>query len=237
MQAVGLRARKRQSARQQRHGIDLGAQVLEGHASTQKGCSWSEHIAAVEGRTGSGQVVFGVVEHHGPRGTSHHRHRWGEETVVGSDQIGRPVAHLYGNGAPVRSDPGIDHRQHHPRAQVLNAASEGQRSASHVERCDPVGHVGDLHARRQRLEHRVHDTHELVVAAVVGQEGDVTVQERLGGIGTLGAVRLVRVIWFRGHRKRRYNPARHTARVSPSPPIVAQPLTQPPRTRRAPRVR
>src|SRR5437763_1252276 len=72
-----------------------------------------EDVAARERGAGGGQLVLVVGQRHGAAGAAGHRHRRGQQTVVGTDEVGLAVGALHGDGPALAADPGVDHAEHH----------------------------------------------------------------------------------------------------------------------------
>src|SRR5690606_10134911 len=126
-----------------------------------------EDVPPGEGGAGGGQVEVRVGQVDRTRGAADHGHRGGQQAVVGPHEHRHAVAHLDRDGTAVAADARVDHRQHHPGAEVLRAAGEEQAPGPHVVGGDVVGEVDDPDAGRDRPDHRVDDADELVGPPVV----------------------------------------------------------------------
>ena len=166
----------------QRPGVDLRSEPCRVATRHQVGGGGSEDVPTVEGGPGRGSGGGarsavrrgGWAQGHGP---GHRTERPGggdEEAVVRSDQPARSGAggDAHRHGPAARPHAGVDHGQHHPPAQMGCTSLQQVGAALHVEGLHEVGQVDHRGRGRQPVEHRVHDTDELVGQSVVGEEVD-----------------------------------------------------------------
>ncbi len=152
-------------------GFEVGAEIRHrGLAGGEHGGGGSEDVAPVEGDPVAGKPELGSLEGHEPLRPSHHRHRRGQQTVVGSDEVA-PLG-LGGDGAPSRPHPGIDDRQGDAVGDVLNRPKQRQGTAADVSRSDAVGDVDHPDVGGDAGDHAVHHADELVGQTEVAQERD-----------------------------------------------------------------
>ena len=186
-----LEARDRQHARQQRGGIDLRAELGDGHAVGEMRSSRGEDVTPIEGRSpGAWQLVVLVGEVNRAGGATHQADRRGEQAIVRPDQHRHAVADLEGNRPPVGTDAGVDHRDDDAGVEVIRRASKRKTAGSSVELGDAVGDVDDTDLRRDRTDHGVDHADELVGVAEIGKEGDRVVLTT-GGVHDADAIRRV----------------------------------------------
>ena len=81
---------------------------------------------------GRRQLVLGVGQLDGPAGAADHRHRRGEQAVVGPDEDRLAVADLDRDGPPVGADAGVDDGEHDAGAQVLGGPGQAERAGPDV---------------------------------------------------------------------------------------------------------
>ena len=151
-------------------GIDLGAEVDQGHAVAEMGRGRGEDVASRERRAGRLELVLGVRQLDRAFGTAGHRHRRCQETVVGSDHHAGTAGDLDRDRTAVGADARIDDREHDTRWHVADAPRERECSGANVVRRDLMGEVDDFDVWRDVADHGLHDADELVAIAVVGQE-------------------------------------------------------------------
>jgi hypothetical protein len=89
---------------------------------------------------------------------------------VAEDALVLGRAHCH--GAALAAHLGIDDREVHPGREVGQGAAQHQRAGAHVVAVDPVADVEDARLGRDPGHDAVAHADELVVVAVVGQEGD-----------------------------------------------------------------
>ena len=162
---------QRHQSRHQRGRIDRRAELRQGNARRQVASRGGEDVTAREGRAGRREVVVGVVERHHRTGAAGHRHRRGQQPVVGPQQ--HAAGHFDAHQAPARADTGVDHREHDAVVgEVLHRAHEEQRAGAHVVRRDVVADVEDSDIGREPRHHGLAHADEFVSQAVVGRERD-----------------------------------------------------------------
>ena len=186
-----LEARDRQHARQQRGGIDLRAELGDGHAVGEMRSSRGEDVTPIEGRSpGARQLVVLVREVNRTCGATHQADRRGEQAIVRPDQHRHAVADLEGNRPPVGTDAGVDHCDDDAGVEVIRRPSKRKTAGAGVELGDAVGDVNDTNLRRDRTDHGVDHTDKLVSVAEIGKEGDRVVLTT-GGVHDADAIRRV----------------------------------------------
>ena len=116
-----------------------------------------------------------------------HRDRWGEQSVVGTDEHAFAVGDFDGDRLACAADPRIDDAEHDAAREVRDASGQRQAAGAHVERCDLVGEVDDAGVRSDVVDDCFDDADELVDEAVVGQERDGVVAAAHGDKLATGA--------------------------------------------------
>ncbi len=94
-----------------------------------------------------------------------------EQPVVRTHQQPTVLA-AQGDGAALGAHLRVHHPHVHSARQVGQGVAQHDRPLPHGEAPDAVGEVDDLGVGRDPADHAVADAHELVVVAVVGEEGD-----------------------------------------------------------------
>ena len=145
--------------------------VGERHAGGEVAGGGCEHVTAGERRAGRGELVVGVVERDHRPGATGHRHRRGEQAVVGAEQ--HAAGHLHADQAAAGAHARVDDRDDHAVVgQVLHRPHQHERARPHVVGRDLVADVEDAHVGREAEHDRLAHPDELVGVAVVGRERD-----------------------------------------------------------------
>ena len=157
----------------QRGCIERLADVGERHSGGERGGHRREDVPAVEGARHGSQALRRLADVNGLGDASEPLRARHEQTVVRSHQqailAGRSQRH---GSPPAGADARIDHGQVDPRREVVERSAQREGAREHVVPRDLVGEVDDPHARAAAHHHPVTDTHELVLATVVGEEAD-----------------------------------------------------------------
>ena len=95
-----------------------------------------------------------------------------EQAVVGADEDPVLLGGAQRDRAALAADLGVDDREVHARRAVRQRAAQHERAGAHVVAGDAVGEVDDPRLGRDPRDDAVADADEVVVEAVVGQEGD-----------------------------------------------------------------
>ena len=153
-------------------GVDRVAGVGQRRAGGEVRGHRGEQVAPVEGRGRRLEAVRRARDVDGLHRASEALDGQREQAVVRSDEDAVVLGGAHGHRAALAADLGVDDRQVHARREVGQRAPQHERPRAHVVAVDPVADVDDARRGRDPRHDAVAHAYELVVVAVVGQEGD-----------------------------------------------------------------